>query len=409
MSKSTILIIDDDKNNITILSQYLETQQELSLNVLVAKNGKQGIEITEAHHPDLILLDIMMPGAIKGFEVCHMLKANEATHDIPILFMTALTETSNKLKAFQLGGVDYITKPIQFEELLARLTTHLLIRKQQQELNRLLNNEIRHRENLEQAREKTHVLLQQAIQSQNNTSPNIDYYETKLQECQTKLKTFVHTVSNELNPPIESLITHCTWLEENCSPNKPLLSTESIDTIQKLKKIGIQSGNLMASLLCLAELFEEKQANVALLDMSEIVNRVVEKRLAFRIQKYQAKIKLAEIWPSVPGVRLWLEEIWFNYISHALKSAGQAPHLEIGVTPLPPDFVRFWVRNNGEAITSEEKNRLFKPFDLQGLEITEAGLGLSIVQHFVKQLGGTVGVENTTNEGNLFYFILPAY
>jgi signal transduction histidine kinase len=405
-SSNTILIIEDDKINLETLLQYLQNQQDLSLNLLAATSGEEGIQITEQVHPDLILLDVVMPLGIGGFEVCRILKANNATHDIPIIFMTALTETNNKVKAFRLGGADYITKPVQYEELLARVNTHLLIRKQQKELK----TEISRRENLEVAREKIHRLLQQAIKSQTNTSPEIKQYQTELKLCQIKLETFVHTVANDLKQPLDTMFTLCSWLEKNSSPTRPLLlQADSIQTLQKMKTMGEQAGNIMDTLLFLAELFQDKPAKLTLLDTDEIVTTVIEKRLASLIQQYQAKIKLAEIWPSVPGVRLWLEEIWINYISNALKYGGRQPHLELGAAPFPPDFVRFWVRDNGEGITKVEQERLFKPFDLQQLQVKEDGLGLSMVQHLVEKLGGSVGVESTKGKGSLFYFILPAY
>ncbi len=405
-SSNTILIIEDDKINLETLLQYLQNQQDLSLNLLAATSGEEGIQITEQVHPDLILLDVVMPLGIGGFEVCRILKANNATHDIPIIFMTALTETNNKVKGFRLGGADYITKPVQYEELLARVNTHLLIHKQQEELK----TEISRRENLEAAREKTHLLLQQAIKSQANRSPNIEQYQTELKQCQTKLETFVHTVANDLKQPLDSLLTLCSSLEQNSSTTMPLLlHAESIQTLQKMRTMGEQAGNVMNSMLFLGELFQDKPAKFALFDTDEIVTTVIEKRLASMIQQYQAKIKLAEIWPSVPGVRLWLEEIWINYISNALKYGGKPPHLELGAAPFPPDFVRFWVRDNGEGITSVEQERLFKPFDLQQLQVKEDGLGLPMVQHLVEKLGGSVGVESTKGKGSLFYFILPAY
>ncbi len=405
-SSNTILIIEDDKINLETLLQYLQNQQDLSLNLLAATSGEEGIQITEQVHPDLILLDVVMPLGIGGFEVCRILKANNATHDIPIIFMTALTETNNKVKGFRLGGADYITKPVQYEELLARVNTHLLIHKQQEELK----TEISRRENLEAAREKTHLLLQQAIKSQANRSPNIEQYQTELKQCQTKLETFVHTVANDLKQPLDSLLTLCSSLEQNSSTTMPLLlHAESIQTLQKMRTMGEQAGNVMNSMLFLGELFQDKPAKFALFDTDEIVTTVIEKRLASMIQQYQAKIKLAEIWPSVPGVRLWLEEIWINYISNALKYGGKPPHLELGAAPFPPDFVRFWVRDNGEGITKVEQERLFQPFDLQQLQVKEDGLGLPMVQHLVEKLGGSVGVESTKGKGSLFYFILPAY
>jgi PAS domain S-box-containing protein len=120
----TILIIDDDPTNLGIITEYLEG---CNFIILVAEDGESGLARAEYVRPDLILLDVLMPG-VDGFEICRCLKVKETTKDIPVIFMTALAETEHKVKGLQLGAVDYITKPFQHEEVLARVTTHLHIR-----------------------------------------------------------------------------------------------------------------------------------------------------------------------------------------------------------------------------------------------------------------------------------------
>lgn len=122
---SSLLIIDDNPTNLGVMVNYLE---EFGFDIMIARNGEQGIKRAQHAHPDIILLDVMMPG-IDGFETCRCLKQDEITHAIPIIFMTALTSTEDKVKGFAVGGVDYITKPVQQEEALARITTHLRIKK----------------------------------------------------------------------------------------------------------------------------------------------------------------------------------------------------------------------------------------------------------------------------------------
>ncbi len=156
-----VLIIDDNANSLSALSDYL---MEYDLEVLIARNGEQGIARAQLVHPALILLDVVMPG-IDGFETCRRLKADPATQDIPIIFLTALTDTEHKVQGFQLGAVDYITKPLQREEVLARVLTHLrlhtLTERLEQtvqartaelvEINRQLQAEIVERERIEAA------------------------------------------------------------------------------------------------------------------------------------------------------------------------------------------------------------------------------------------------------------------
>lgn len=128
--KSIILIIDDNITNIKVIARYLNDNDFITI---VARNGETGLERARFSQPDLILMDVLMPG-MDGFETCRCLKADEFTKDIPVLFMTVLSETSDKLKGFESGGVDYVTKPIQEEEVLARITTHLNLRKLQKRL-----------------------------------------------------------------------------------------------------------------------------------------------------------------------------------------------------------------------------------------------------------------------------------
>lgn len=126
----SLLIVDDTPTNLEILVDFFSEQ---GFDVFVAMDGESAIEQIAHARPELILLDVMMPG-IDGFETCRRLKANKETSDIPIIFMTALTDTLDKVKGFSAGAVDYVTKPIQHEEVLARVTTHLKLRRLQQHL-----------------------------------------------------------------------------------------------------------------------------------------------------------------------------------------------------------------------------------------------------------------------------------
>ncbi|MEJ1936909.1 response regulator, partial [Nostoc sp. NIES-2111] len=124
---NSILIVDDIPTNIKVLFDLLN---QAGFRVSVAKNGQSALAKAKEALPNLILLDVMMPG-IDGFETCRQLKANPKTKDIPVIFMTARTDTVDKVKGLQLGAVDYITKPIQHEEVLARINVHLELRRTQ--------------------------------------------------------------------------------------------------------------------------------------------------------------------------------------------------------------------------------------------------------------------------------------
>ncbi|MFC1581073.1 SpoIIE family protein phosphatase [Thermodesulfobacteriota bacterium] len=126
----SILIVDDNATNLQIL---LQTLKPVGCRLLVAKDGEKALSIAQKSHPDLILLDIMMPG-IDGFEVCRRLKADPATAAIPVIFLSALDETADKVKGLQMGAVDYVPKPFQAEEVIARVNTHLTIHRLSREV-----------------------------------------------------------------------------------------------------------------------------------------------------------------------------------------------------------------------------------------------------------------------------------
>lgn len=123
-SQYTILLVDDTPTNLGVLFEYLE---RYGFKIVVARDGESGIKRAQFVRPDIILLDVMMPG-INGFETCQRLKADPSTREIPVIFMTALADTENKVQGFAVGAVDYVTKPLQQDEVLARVTSHLKIR-----------------------------------------------------------------------------------------------------------------------------------------------------------------------------------------------------------------------------------------------------------------------------------------
>ena len=176
---NNILIVDDIPDNLAILSRILK---ERGYSVRPAINGQLALKAARHVPPDLILLDIMMPG-MDGYEVCRQLKSDERTRDIPILFISALDETLNKLKAFQSGGVDYVIKPFEAQEVLARVETHLAIRQMQTQLqhqNVQLQQEIQERKRMEQA-----------LRQYSRELVLFNEMSSRLQTCRTEQDTYV--------------------------------------------------------------------------------------------------------------------------------------------------------------------------------------------------------------------------
>jgi diguanylate cyclase (GGDEF)-like protein len=181
--ENVILIVDDNPNNLKILFDFLK---ESGFKVLVAKDGESAIEKLQEVSPNIILLDVMMPG-IDGFETCYRLKASVATKDIPVIFMTALTDRVDKVKGLSMGAVDYITKPFQQEEVLARVQLHLRLRnvtKTLEEQNVLLKEEIEARKEAEAALQKLTSELEERVASQ---TAELTQAVNELQQAQVQL------------------------------------------------------------------------------------------------------------------------------------------------------------------------------------------------------------------------------
>ena len=148
------------------------------------------------------------------------------------------------------------------------------------------------------------------------------------------------------------------------------------------------------------------------LDMGQIVNEA-RQRLAHMSQECGAEMVLPQAWPQAAGYGPWIEEVWANYLSNALKYGGTpsaAPRVELGATEQPDGLVRFWVRDHGPGLTPEQQAHLFTPFTRLDRSCKGHGLGLSIVRRIIEKLGGQAGVESAgiPGEGSRFYFTLPA-
>jgi two-component system, sensor histidine kinase and response regulator len=356
-----ILIVDDQPETLRILDKLLQSK---NYNVLIATDGQSALGIARSQAPDLILLDVMMPG-MDGFSVCRELKNHHATGDIPVLFMTALNGTEKKLEGFKIGGVDYIVKPFQLEEMLARIKTHLSLYRLQQEL-----------------RVKNHDL------------------EIK----NAQLDAFAHMVAHDLKNPLNTIVGTAEITAFACEDGN---IDEVKNNLQSISYTAMRAGDIIDSLLLLAQTSSASEVPIDVFDMGYVIPKVRE-RLNLMIKDYQAILEMPETWPLVGGNMLWIEEIWFNYISNALKYGGSPPYVRIGVEKRSNGHVCFWVRDNGPGLSEQQQRALFVPFiRLHKDRASGHGLGLSIVQNIVTRLGGEVGVESTVGQGSKFYFTLP--
>jgi signal transduction histidine kinase len=168
---------------------------------------------------------------------------------------------------------------------------------------------------------------------------------------------------------------------------------------------GRKMTNTIDELLLLAGV-RKMEVGMIPLDMASIAAEALQ-QLGDMIEEHQAEITLPETWPVALGHGPWVEAVWVNYLSNAIKYGGHPPRVELGATVQSDGRVCFWVRDNGAGISPEEQARLFKPFTrIDQVSTKGHGLGLSIVQRIVSKLGGQVGVESEIDQGSVFSFTL---
>ncbi|MDM8569902.1 hybrid sensor histidine kinase/response regulator [Thiotrichales bacterium HSG1] len=353
----TILIVDDVPANTSVLTNFLKI---VGFKILIAQNGKRAIQKVEHANPDLILMDVMMP-EMDGFEACRILKSQDNTKEIPIIFMTALADTVDKVKGFKLGAADYVTKPIQHEEVLARINAHL----------------------------------------------NVYKLQRNLQVCNAQLDAFARTVAHDLKNPLNTVVGYADELVEVCTEDN-LLDSDLRSQLNLVAKAGHKMEDIINSLLLFARTTKEEAIEKQSLNMAEIIQQVQE-RLVYTIESSKAKITVSNKFPAINSYAPWVEEIWANYISNGLKYGGSPPQLELGADILQDEnIIRFWVQDNGPGLSEEAQTKLFTPFTRLHQERAEGhGLGLSIVQQIAERLGGQVGLDSQVGQGSRFYFTLP--
>lgn len=350
-----ILIVDDNPTNLHLLSRMLSQH---SYQVKAVNDGMLAIEAAHTFAPDLILLDINMPD-MDGYEVCERLKADEKTRPIPIIFISALNDTEDKVKAFTVGGVDYVSKPFQIKEVLARVETHMTLKRTTDEL------------------------------------------EMRIQE----LDAFSHTVAHDLKGPLNIIMGYTGLLEDECKALPD--DTMAQDCLRAIFDTSKKMNTIIEELMLLAGL-RKVEAKIVPLEMGEIVAEV-QSRLRSMLAQYEGTINLPDSWPTALGYAPWVEEAWINYMSNALKYGGRPPVMTLGSTVQDDGFIRFWVHDNGPGLTQAQQERLFMPFErLEQVRVEGHGLGLSIVRRILEKLNGQAGVESEVGQGSVFYFTLPA-
>jgi signal transduction histidine kinase len=392
--KANILVVDDTVANLRLLVNILIEQ---GYKVRPAANGSMALSAARTEPPDLILLDILMPN-MDGYEVCEHLKADEATREIPIIFISAVSEIIDKVKAFAIGGVDYITKPFQVEEVLARVETHLSIR------------------NLQRSLQAKNEELAQTLQTLQATQAQLIESEKM-----AALGNLVAGVAHEINTPIGISVTAASVLVEDTQEFSMRYQTGQMKRIDldAFLETAIESSNMiLANLKRAAELIQSfKQVTV---DQSSEVQR------SFKLKDYLEEVFLSLVAElkktkhkltlegdenlslnSYPGA---LSQIITNLIMNSLNHAydeGETGEIRLNFHQEGQRII-IQYQDNGKGISSDNINKIFDPFFTTNRSKGGTGLGLHIVYNLVNQkLKGTIQCESQVEIGTKFIINLP--
>ncbi|MEJ2257071.1 MAG: PAS domain S-box protein, partial [Woeseiaceae bacterium] len=229
-------------------------------------------------------------------------------------------------------------------------------------------------------------------------------FARELQVRNEELDAFAHTVAHDLQDPLSLIVGFADVLQEDYASLPEDAVVRHLGTITES---GLKMSKIIDNLLLLSRV-RRIEVEVAPLDMHLLVAEA-RTRLAHLIEEHGAEIDVPEAFPVVLGYGPWIEEVWVNYLSNAIKYGGRPPHITIGTRCEPEGMVRFWICDNGRGISAEERVRLFVPFArLNAGRDRGHGLGLSIVRRIVEKLGGDVGAESPgPGQGSTFYFTLP--
>lgn len=382
--RADILIVDDQPKTLRLLTTMLEKQ---GFRVRTAIDGDVALEAVANQLPDLILLDIMMPN-MNGYEVCQKLRAAEATQNIPIIFLSAITNTEDIVKAFTAGGNDYVSKPFQAQEVLARVETHLELRKMEQELkhkNMLLEQELMERRAAE-------IALREALMREKELS---------------RLKSqFLTMVSHEFRTPLTVIQSSA---ELFATYHHRLNEDERAHQLENIR----QSIKTITTLLDNSLLLNYAESNIlpyhpVAVDVVRFCKKLVEEinnlnpKRTIHFSHEPARIHV-EIDPQLTRY------ILLNVLNNAIKYSPVTCPIMLEVHRYNGN-VQFRVEDQGIGIPANDLVHLFEPF-YRAKNVGETaglGIGLSVAKLAIDLHQGTIQIDSQENRGTTITITLPA-
>lgn len=385
----TILIVDD---SLSYLAALLDRLERHGFMIVLAQSAAEGLMRAEFAEPDLILLDVVMPG-VDGFEACRRLKASKATRDIPVIFMTGLTDPKQKVAGFDAGGVDYITKPFQIEEVLARINTHLALRKANRELQDMVAALAKAREDLVR-NEKLAGLgaMVAGIAHELNTPIGNSLMAATTFEVQAN--DISHHLQHEggvTRKEFEFFIKNAQLTTEILSRNL----NRAADIVTNFKQVAVDQTSSQRRSFLLAEVVA---GNVLTLQPTI-------KRTPFVIQQRIPDDIMMESYPGPLG------QVLTNLVNNAILHGYDGRNvglIDIAASQNGQGWVTLCVEDHGVGINKDDLARIFDPFFTTKLGVGGSGLGLHIVHNIVVEiLGGSIDVVSELGGGTRFTLTLP--
>lgn len=256
------------------------------------------------------------------------------------------------------------------------------------------------------------VMVIRDITAQKEAEETLQQYARQLEIRNQELDDFAHTVAHDLKNPLTAITGYSGLL---ISQWGKLNQEHILNILRTVERSSHLMGSIIHELLLLASVRQKNEVLQDVLDMPHLL-RSIRFRLSYLLEEYQAELQHPEEWPDVVSYPPWIEAVWSNYISNAIKYGGRPPVVQLGWDELPattqhPKRIRFWVKDNGQGLTTAQCAKLFTPFTrLEEHGRAEGhGVGLSIVQRIMEKLEGEVGVESTPGQGSLFWFTLRPY
>jgi two-component system sensor histidine kinase/response regulator len=392
MTRPEILIVDDIPGNLNFVSDIL---YNVGFRIIVATNGRDAIDITREKHPDLILLDAAMP-LMDGYEVCRILKEDDSTKEIPIIFLTAKGEDEDILKGFESGAVDYISKPFNTSELISRVNTHIELRRQSDELKHL--NQILEEKVIERT-----VQLQTLNDSLTVANQNLSKAYKELSNLDKAKNDFIRHINHELRTPLQGIhgfIRILSEIVENPEEKEYIKSIDSL--VKRLVKLS------ELSLLFTEVRTENYQLRQERVSLSDCITHVLQ-----NYEKPERDIQI-RVDPIPEDLFILADQKLFCacigiVLDNAVKFSPDKGIIKIKAG-MDDTNIRLEVADNGPGYSEKAREHLFDLLSADNIneEFYGFGIGLATAKIILDLLNASIGIENKTKGGAVTTLVFKA-